>query len=1048
MTNYQKLDQISHILKRPDMYVGSLRRANETHYLPNENDRMELKTFLNSPAIIRLFIEALSNATDHAIRYRDCNTIKIEVDKESGLCSIWNNGPSIPITKNEEGTYIPTMIFGQFLTSSNYNDKEERMVVGRNGLGIKLANVFSSHFEVEVVNPEQGLKFNQVWKDHMKAEKPKITKCSRKTSYVQVKWIADFSLFHISSYSDEMIGLFKKYTYDAAVTSKAKIYWNGNVVPVKSLKQYAQCFPSPTQDILHIETKECNVVITTSNEEDQVSFVNGQQTSEGGKHVDSWRKSVLNPLAAKIGKELKAKDLKPFFRFFVVANLPNPEFSDQNKIKLIHPTPKTAVTSQHINKMAKWEIVSEIQKLCNLKDNRKLSKMSSRGVKAIKGLDHANKAGTKDSKHCSLILCEGESAKTFAVSGIDSGIGSRKGRDWWGIYALRGKVLNTQKASNDSISKNREVSNIIQGLGLKFGVDYTLGENFYRLNYGSVVILTDADDDGIHIASLLINMFHNLFPSLLQRSPSFLTIMRTPIVKCSVQKKTYEFYSQLAFDTFRKGKNIKAKYYKGLGTSTRQEARATFGKKQLSLVLDKDAPDAIYKVFGSESQLRKDWLEDAKEQDLEIPEKSITHPLNISDYLDIEMIKFSLSDCKRSIPTLQDGLKVSQRKILYACFKRGLDYEKDSMKVAQLGGYVASITQYHHGEQNLYETIIKMAQDYIGSNNIPLLYPDGEFGSRLCNGSDAASPRYIYTKLAKLTRKIFRIEDDPILEYIEEDGEIVEPKTYYPIIPMTLVNGVTAGIGTGWSTSIPNFNPKDCIEWCLTKLDERKTRQLEPWYKNFQGRIEKEGNGKYTTWGVVKDNQVIELPIGLSTDKFKEKLDKLIEDKKLKKYANHSTCEKVYFTISGDMKQIKLDSSININNVVLFNNFQALHKYSDIDEVLEEFFEERLSAYVRRRGYELKQLALKINGLQEKIEFIQDVVDGVIDLRRTDLKEYLRKYKTGDALSVLPINQFGQKTIDKMKRELTITQQERVALKKMTAEDIWKKELNELSKVL
>lgn len=1042
---YTKLDQVSHILKRPDMYIGSLRPATEEHYITKEDNTMEMKSFLNSPALIRLFVEALSNATDHAIRHPECTSIKVSLNDEK--ITVWNNGPSIPIVKNEEGVYIPTMIFGEFLTSSNYDDTEDRMVVGRNGWGIKIVSCLSSLFEIEIVNPEQGLKFKQRWTNHLCAEKPNITKSSRKVGYVQVSWVPDFELFGVPTYSQDMIALIRRYVFDTAITSTAKLYLNNTVVPVKSLKQYAQCFPRPTNDLITFETDDCSVAVTTSSVEEQVSFVNGQQTSEGGKHVDAWRRTVLGPLASKIG--LNIKEVRPFFRFIVVARLANPEFGNQNKTKLTHPTPKASITPQQISKMYKWDIVSDIRKLVLSKDNKKLTKISSRGVKTVKGLDHANKAGTKESRKCSLILCEGDSAKTFAVSGMDSGINGVKGRDYLGVFALRGKVLNTRKASNDSISNNREVTSIIQGIGLRIGVDYTVEENFNKLNYGTVILLADADCDGVHISSLIINMFHSLFPSLLERPEPYLVIMRTPLVKCTVKNKTTEFYSQLAFEHFRKRKNIKAKYYKGLGTSTRQEARASFGKKQLNLVYDNNAADCLYKIFGNNSQLRKDWLEDAKEQDLEVPETSVNHPLPISDYLNIEMIKFSLEDCKRSIPTLQDGLKVSQRKILYACFKRGLEYNKDSMKVAQLGGYIASVTQYHHGEQNLYETITKMAQDFIGSNNIPLLFPDGEFGSRICNGSDAASPRYIFTKLAKLTRTIFRSEDDPILEYLEEDGEQVEPRQFYPIIPMILVNGVTAGIGTGWSTSIPNYNPKDCIQWCLDRLyDKKSTVTLTPYYNDFKGTIEQEDNGRFTTRGILDGNVVRELPVGMSTDKFKEKLDKLIDEKKIRRYDNHSTCEEVLFTIKGDTTHLKLDSTINVNNIVLFNNFQSLHKYADIDELLEEFFEERLSMYVRRRSYQLKEYASKITRLVEKIEFIQQVVDGTVDLRRTDLNAHLSNRKTKDLLLVLPINQFSQNMIDKLLKELDTTRDLRKTLKETTAEGIWIRELHELSNSL
>ena len=172
------------------------------------------------------------------------------------------------------------------------------------------------------------------------------------------------------------------------------------------------------------------------------------------------------------------------------------------------------------------------------------------------------------------------------------------------------------------------------------------------------------------------------------------------------------------------------------------------------------------------------------------------------------MIHFSVYDCERSICGF-DGLKISQRKTLYVAFKRNITKE---IKVAQFAASVSELSSYHHGETSLVGTIINLAQDYVGSNNINILEPKGSFGSRIHLGEDHASERYIFTNLSPITRKIFKELDDPILHYLDDDGFSIEPQYYMPIIPYVLINGVK-GIGTGFSTSIEPCNPLDILKY-------------------------------------------------------------------------------------------------------------------------------------------------------------------------------------------------------------------------------------------
>ena len=201
----------------------------------------------------------------------------------------------------------------------------------------------------------------------------------------------------------------------------------------------------------------------------------------------------------------------------------------------------------------------------------------------------------------------------------------------------------------------------------------------------------------------------------------------------------------------------------------------------------------------------------------------------IPDFINKELILFSMADNARSIPSSVDGLKPGQRKILFSCFKRNL---RSEIKVAQLAGYVSEHSAYHHGEQSLCSTIVGMAQNFVGSNNLPLLDPIGQFGTRLQGGKDAASPRYIFTNLPSLARTIFHPSDDPLLTYLNDDGQNIEPEWYLPILPLLLVNGGD-GIGTGWSTSIPNYNPRDVVHNLKRLMRNEELEPIHPWYRGF-----------------------------------------------------------------------------------------------------------------------------------------------------------------------------------------------------------------------
>lgn len=1022
---YVKKDPISHILDRPDTWVGSIRsRSVEDYVVVDDKFHIAKKKIDISPAIIRMFIEPLSNVIDNVARSNQgknkTKKIAVSIDQESGEVSFWNDGEVIPVEMHEEEkVHNHTMIFGQLLTGSNYDDTEDREdISGRNGIGIKAVNVYSKEFKVEGLDPENGKKFEQTWTNNMRtAGKPKVTSTKLKKGYTKISYTLDFGRFGLEGYTDDLISLYKRYVVDCAMITKVPVFFNDEEIPVSNLSDYAKLYSlHEVEELLYIKTAICEVVLTPSSESEVISFANGIFTPLGGTHVDAWTETLFRPIVDKLNKPKKPQinlgDVKKFFRLFVVATVKQPSFDSQSKFRLEAPEITAILKPAQLKTILSWSVIEKIEDIIRAKEMVVLKKSErKRGYEKVEKLQAANNEGGAKGHQCTLILVEGDSAATYAVTGIQKGVFGKTGRDWNGIMPLRGKVLNCRGAKPLTVSKNRIITNIIKALGLKYNVDYSVDENWKKLRYGRVMIITDADVDGLHISALLQNMFHSLFPTLLDRDPPFLTAMQTPIVRVYQGKKEILFYDENEYREYVKKmgeKKINKKYYKGLGTSTTEEVLETFGEKIIEFRKDDKVFETMNKAFNEKhADMRKTWLAEYDPSKTVIKWKGEDQEIidvSYSDFINTELIKFSIDDCKRSIPSLMDGLKESQRKVLYVSFLRNLKYFGKDIKVAQLAGAIAEKSGYHHGENNLHETITGMADAYVGSNNIPLFFRGGAYGTRSEGGKDAAQARYLFTKFDALTRHIFKEEDDPLLQHLEDDGEKVEPRYYVPIIPMALVNG-TLGIGTGWSSTVPCFNPSEIISAIKVWLEhdgnviDREGEHpvsllphLRPWYRGHTGEMEyDEKKNRYLSLGKLErigENKVhiTELPVGLWTNKFVEHLETLKEEKKISSFKNHSTPTVIDFTVMEnsstecDEKLLKLSKPISMSNLVLFTEEGKLKKFESVDEIIDSFCHARFPYYFKRKAYLLKDMERKIKYLGNKKRFLEEVRDGEIKL--------------------------------------------------------------------
>ncbi len=988
--NYQTLSHLEQILLRPNMYIGSVENVIQEEYILSNNNRIiKSKTNFNE-GLVRIFIEPLCNAIDNMHRGSNQTYIKVNITDDNKL-EIENNGQGIPIEK-KDGIYIPEIIFGRLLSSSNYDDSKERKGSGINGLGVKLSNIFSNNFEIKIVDIDRNLSYVQKWSNNMKnTNEPVIRKDNKakKNNIVEIKITPDLNYFNLKSsdYKKLFPYMTKKVIDTAFICSSIKVYLNNEIIQIKTIEDYAKYYLDEiSKDKISVITQNYEILIVANNFANDnciVSFVNGIETPDGGCHIDAITNLLYEYYANKNkNQKFKWNDIKKFFHIFCKFEIDKPKFNSQLKSKLTAPKIKVDIPTQKLNK---FEVSDIIKEYLEEKNDKKMKNELTRPRKQkIEGLDQANKAGSKESDKCVLIITEGLSAKTFACVGIKYGCFGVKGRDYFGIYPIRGKLLNVRNANRDQIQKNREINDIMQILNVKNG----------KSDYGKILLLTDSDVDGNHIEGLFINFIELLCPAMLTN----IYTMRTPILKVPKGKSFHYFYDEYQANDYIQENNIKnAKYFKGLGSNNQDDIKDIFGKNVVQYSYDnekdKDNLELAFSNKKNYSDKRKEWL--GNYQRCYIDENN---PLPVSSFINKEFIRFSIDDCDRSLPSVVDGFKTSQRKVFYGVIEKNLKYSGNTIKVAQLGALVAQITNYHHGETNLYETIIRMTHNHVGSNNIALLAQDGMMGTRLMGGKDAASPRYIFTKMNELTSLIFKREDEPLLMPEMDDGDEVEYSFYVPIIPMIVINGCV-GIGTGWSTSIPCYDPAKIIELLLTKLSGKDANiELKPFYNGFQGEIKKISENKYECKGIIKkiknlEYEISELPIDLWIDNFKEYLDDLVINKKIKNYVNHSTTETPSFKITINDDEVlmdinkKLTSTISTTNLVCLDINKKIKKYDSVLDIINEHYNIRLDYYERRRLHIINELIEKLCILNNKYRFLKCIIEDDIIIYKKPMKE-------------------------------------------------------------
>jgi DNA topoisomerase-2 len=1064
---YQKKTDIEHVKDNPDTYIGSIEKI--VDIVPIYSD--ELKRIILSKVTVlhglnHLVNEALTNASDHVIRMNSIlesvskdttNKVnfpvtKIDINVECGQITICNDGNGIDVAEHpEHKIWIPEMIFANLRTSSNYDKDEKRIVGGKNGFGIKLVFIWSTYGYIETVDAIRGLKYFQEFKDNLSQIcPPVVTKVKKGTKpYTKISFIPDYERFNMpEGLNDDMVALFKKRSCDiSACSTNVKVYFNNELLNIGNFQQLVDLYIGPTRGtsaesvikrFYESPNERWEYVVCLANEKlpglnNQVSLVNGIYTHKGGKHVDY----IMNQLVRKIIAIIEAKKkikvdpkiIKDELFIFLRCNIENPSFSSQTKDFLETPVAKfgsTCVLSDAFAEKVTKLIMTLVCSIAEIKESVALDKAAkkqdgkkSKKIYGIHKLIDANWAGGDKSERCTLILCEGDSAKSGIVSGLSS-----DDRNIIGIFPLKGKLLNVRGEKMEKILLNEEINNIKKILGLGNKTIYERSD-IKKLRYGKVLILTDADVDGSHIKGLCINLFDVLWPSLLQID-NFIGYMNTPILKVRKGKNELLFYNEGEYKVWKDTmtdlelRTWHIKYYKGLGTSTGKEFKQYFEHKKIVNFIHTDqSNDTIDMLFnktraGDRKKLLMEYTPVTVDTSLE--------NINYEYFIKNELIIFSEYDCTRSIPNIMDGLKTSTRKILYVVMKKNITTE---MKVAQLGALIAQHSSYHHGEISLIGAIIAMAQDFIGSNNINLLMPNGQFGTRRQGGDDAASERYIYTEMNKITRSIFIPHDDNVLTYLDDDGIMVEPKYYAPIIPMVLVNG-SKGIGTGFSTEILCYDAREIIKYLKFKLersvtdsvkescgdvkensDENENRNVKenrneienrnvkensdayavaavaavayahydklliPYYKGFKGEIIPHKD-KFLIKGIYKKIKkdtisITELPVGVWTEDFKKILDVLMGEDEGKKTSSKKDCiVKDYDDMSNDKE---IDFIVTMHDGMLDKLESEIDKTKGINLIYKMF---HLATTISTSNMHLFDATGKLKKYSSMVEIIDE----------------------------------------------------------------------------
>lgn len=1159
----RKVSQREHVLLRPGLYVGSLRRDARPEWLLDLTSMRMVKATTEIPlGMERVFLEVLSNATDanHKAQLAGLPMSAITVNMDDTTVEVINEGWRVQVEVDpKEQIYIPEMIFGQMLSGSNFDENQDRVGCGTYGIGVKATNVFSKEFAVEIGDPETHQLYTQRWSGNMAIkEAPVIAPYDEDSPYVRVIYTLDFKRFgyEAGAYPPDAASLFAKHAADMAFATKNCIAFNGVSLSFEGADYAKLYFPPEVADTaLYFEREDDEegycfsaVALDTPDKAEILSFVNGLTTRKGGVHVETFVKLISDEVLAKFkagGRASDARarsdpkarltlaDVRPHLSVLVSYQVRNPEYEGQTKETLTHPKPTKQMkfTNKEARAFAHWNLMDRLAAALMAKDYRKLSSTDGKKKQHIGPTPgvQANFAGTKRSHECTLLVVEGKSAEGYASTAIDNIVG---GHDLVGVFPLKGKPLNVTNATTTKLLGNDEIARLKKVLGLReavgpSGCDYAQDKEYLTLRYGRVVIMADADDDGRHITALVINLFYNFYRGLLQRGCIF--FFRSPIIRVKRGGKKLSFFTESEYKSWQGATPDshlwEAKYFKGLGSSNGEDIAEDFVEPHyVECFYDDAAPEMLKLVFdGKMADERKESM--AKWKPFFGSEELVKQPISV--FIDRELSLYALRSLERAIPALMDGQKDSQRKILEGArwhwgTKEGLwraGGSHHATKVTVFASEVAARTKYRHGPTSMEEAIVGMAATFVGNQNLPFFVEDGNFGTRNQGGKDHANARYLSTYPQTWLPYVFRNEDFPVLRLNEDEGEKIEPHRFLPVVPLAVINGAT-GVATGWSTLIPCHSPKAVVEWLRARIEGRKTPKLIPWYRGFSGEIAMEHLAAKVTKGEqddfgpeeareaevdpleraattaepeaapvlaegdegVQDGElsmvtkgrfaveiidgkrkrckgeltkvvITELPLRYWSDVYYQKLEKLAESGAID-FLDHRTTTTVNFEITGfenpSVEKLGLKKAFGLSNMILLSEEGLPRRYANVNEIMEDFYANRLPWYDRRKAYYLGELELALARASAKIAFIEAVNAGRIVIKdRPSGETEAEMVKMGlppELLSHVILSSLSPNKLEELKEERNALSAKRDAYGRKSAGTLWLDDLADFEK--
>ena len=1075
------------VRQRPEVFFGAMEPTSVR--IVNLTERTVQHIQL-CPAIPVLINELVTNAVDNV--QRDATQRYIAVKWQEGRLLVQNDGSVVPIEANDDGVFLPTLAFGQFQTGSNFDDlatgtKDVAYTAGRNGVGAKGANLFATRFDVTIVDAAAKRKFTQTWHDGMtKTSSPKITSTALTVNRTVVEWTYDPDKLGVVPDAD-MTTVVQSLVQNAALCAppSVRVSFNGDTLKIRTPEQACRalgggapfaCDQVTHQDgtvVLHLCVAACgNGECRPSSASLTHAFVNSTPCCEG-----SHAKLILGKVAEIVQQKVKhtrgaSNDVRvtPTFvaqHAIVVALLfvERERFTDQRKTCLDTPVRdwgwSWTPSEQFRHALERSGLAAKAIALAHEKEDVDAAKATKSTRARHPIVAKYDPALVLHKGTATLLVTEGDSAKNFATAGLS--VVSRK---HFGVYPIRGKFLNVRGETSKTILDNKEALELIRILGIQMHVTYT--EDMARaLPYAKLMVMSDQDVDGSHIAGLLYNLIDVCAPSLLAIRPGFLCRFATSLIRVDVPgEPTIGFYSQSEYDEWCTTRNAerkslgKASYFKGLGTSSAALAKEYFGRlASHTIVVTHQGPEsseALDMAFNRKrAEDRKRFLIDCDRTayvDYSLEEVTIT------EFVTRELLpQYAIASLTRAIPAI-DGLKEALRKVLFGA--RDLRLPPQGTSVANAAGKIASHTHYHHRGTAMEDAIVGMAADYAGCGNANLLLPLGQFGTR--HRHAAASAAYPKTALHPLHALLYPPVDDAVLERVVDEGVAVEPTLYAPVVATPLVFGCR-GIATGWSTDIPPFHPLDVLAATRAFVTGTDPPPLKPWFRGFRGEIEMLDDGSVLLRGISEwhgdDLHILELPPLRETEAHREEWVKAdLASGGIVAGDNH-TDETVHYILRGCRRDVTprdlgLERRIVLTNMHLLNASGRLQKYATPYDIVVDHGAMRRSVYDRRRQHEIEGCVRAAQRARSVAHFVSLILNGTLQLNDYDGDE-----DVGTAcaslgvpavegsyahLLALPMRSLTASRVAKANAEVARLEAEEASLRNTTSDQLWMRDLDAL----